>query len=230
MPAAAGSDSDTDEPGLRERSRLNFLDAYYRGTPLGAELLAWMARLAATPDPPGLDPERKRVHDDLRREYRETVADLANYDRMRSSGNAGEFAAAALGQIGGGMLSPDSWIGIGGKGISAARRIVRGGLEQGATNAATDPLVQALNIEAGVQDKQDPVRTMAAVVSGAALGAGVKSANEALGQIGTRWGLSPKNKYDTAIYDWQRRTLEDFARDHPEARAGLHRELGAEQA
>lgn len=218
MPAEPAAEAEAAEPGFRERMRLNFLDAYYRGTLAGAGRLAWMAHLAATPDSPEIDPARKRVHDDLRREYREIVADLANYDRMRSFGNSREFAATALGQVGGGMLSPESWIGLGAKGTSAARRIVRGGVEQGAMNAVTDPVVQELNIAAGVQDKQDPVRTTAAALSGAAFGSGAKSVNEALGQIGTRRGLSPKNKFDAPIYDWQRRTLENFAYDHPEAR------------
>ena len=106
---AAGSDADM--PGFRERTRLNLLDLYYRGTLLGAARLASLAHLAATPDGPGIRPEIKRVRDDLRREYRQITDDLARYDGMPSLDSAGGFGAAVLGQLGGGMLSPESWLG-----------------------------------------------------------------------------------------------------------------------
>jgi hypothetical protein len=82
-----------------------------RGTLLGAARLALLAHLAATPDEPGIRPEVKRVNGNLREEYRQITADLTRYDRMRAFGRASEFRAAALGQLGGGMLSPESWLG-----------------------------------------------------------------------------------------------------------------------
>jgi hypothetical protein len=60
--------------------------------------------LAATPDDPGINPDLKRVRDDLREEHRQITADLARYDRMRRFENRFELGAAALGQLGGGLL------------------------------------------------------------------------------------------------------------------------------
>ena len=93
--------------------RLNFLDGYYRGTLAGASRLAYLAHLAATPDDPGIDPDLKRVRDGLREEHRQITADLARYDRMRRFENPAEFGAAALGQIGGGLPTPESLVGVG---------------------------------------------------------------------------------------------------------------------
>jgi hypothetical protein len=201
--AQSAPEEETDEPSLRERMRLNLSDAYYRGTLLGASRLAGLAHLAATPDEPGLDPDRKRVHDDLRREYQQIVADLAHYDRMRSSGSIGELGASALGQFGGGLLSPEGWIGAGAKGAEAAGRIVRGVLQQGALSGAIDPLLQALNISAGVQERYDPARNVSSAVGGAVTGGALRGAHEAIGQIGTRWRLPPETRFDTSAHDWQ---------------------------
>jgi hypothetical protein len=103
---------------MRERARLNGLDSYYRGTLLGAARPTLLAHLAATPDEPGIRPEVKRVNGNLREEYRQITADLTRYDHMRAFSDASEFGAAALGQLGGGMLSPESWLGAGAKGAT----------------------------------------------------------------------------------------------------------------
>lgn len=140
---ALGIGLDAGEPGFRERARLNFLDSYSRGTLLGAGYLASLAHRAVKPDEPGISPEIKRVNDSLQQDYRQIIADLARYDRMRPFGNAGEFAAAALGQLGGGMLSPESWLGPGAKGATWLWRALKAGLQQGTINAATDPIIRA---------------------------------------------------------------------------------------
>jgi hypothetical protein len=136
--------------------------------------------LATTPDPPGTSPEIRRVNDNLRQEYRQIIADLARYDRMRSFRGASEFGAAALGQFGGGMLSPESWVGLGAKGATWLWRAAKAGLQQGAVNAATDPFVQGLNIKAGAQDQYDPWRTAIAGSTGFVAGATAKLLAEAL--------------------------------------------------
>src|SRR5574341_555643 len=80
------AEPDAQEPGLRERMRLNFLDGFYRGSGVGAARLALMANLVATEDAPDIPPGIKRVNDELRQEYHEIIADLARYDLMRSFG------------------------------------------------------------------------------------------------------------------------------------------------
>jgi hypothetical protein len=100
---------------------------------------------------------------------------------MRTFENPAEFAAAAVGQLGGGLPTPESLVGIGAKGGTWLARLLKAGLQQGAVTAATDPAVQALNIRAGVQDEYDPRRTAAAGATGFVTGAGIKSAAEALG-------------------------------------------------
>ena len=106
-------EADEGEPGLIERVRLNGMDSFYRGTLMGAGNLALMQYYASTPDEAGIDPATKRWRDQLRKEYPRVVADLARYDRMRRFENPAEFGAAALGQIGGGLPTPESLVGVG---------------------------------------------------------------------------------------------------------------------
>ncbi len=171
--ALADEAAAADDPGLRERARLNFLNSYYRGTLFGAGRLAGLAQLAATPDEEGISPDLKRVRDDLRQEYRQITADLARYDRMRSFGSAGELGAAA-----------------------------KAALQQGAITGTADPIVQALNIRAGVQEQYDPARTGLAVGAGALLGAGGRLGSESLSQQ-----LSSKESVLSNLYRWTERTL-----------------------
>jgi hypothetical protein len=206
-PPEHATEADTGLPGFRDRVRLNFHDSYYRGTLLGAARLAALAHLAATPDDPGISPEIKRVRDELRGEYRQIMEDLARYDRMNSSGGAGDLAATTLGQLGGGMLSPESWLGLGAKGATSLGRIAKAGLQQGAINAAVDPAVQGLDITAGAQDEYDPGRTLDAAAFGALFGGGAKLGAEALGHVGTRWWLSPAEQIEWMRYNQGRRTL-----------------------
>jgi len=214
--ASASPEPESDTPSFRERTRLNFQDSYYRGTLLGAAHLASLAHLAATPDDPGISPETKRVNDSLRQEYRQILADLARYDRMRSSANAGDFGATALGQLGGSVLSPESWIGLGAKGANSLSRIVKAGLQQGAVNAVTDPAVQGLNIGAGAQDAYDPARARDAAIFGALFGSGSKLGTEAIGHIGTRWWLSPAEEFEWKRHNQGTRVLRDLDPINPE--------------
>ena len=180
-PPARNPEADEGEPGLIERVRLNGMDSFYRGTLMGAGRLALMQYYASTPDEPGIDPQTKRGRDQLRKEYPGVVADLARYDRMRRFENPAEFGAAALGQIGGGLPTPESVVGVGAKGVTWLARAIRAGLQQGAVNAATDPVVQGLNMRAGVRDEYDPWRTAAAGATGFVTGAAIKSAADVLG-------------------------------------------------
>jgi hypothetical protein len=168
-----------------------------------------LAHLAATPDDPGIRPEVQRVNDGLREEYRQITADLARYDHMRAFGNAGEFGAAALGQLGGGMLSPESWLGAGAKGATWLARVGRSALRQGAISGATDLGVQGLNINAGVRDQWEPQRTGAAFGLGAALGGGVQSIAEAANHVANLSRLSP-SEAQRVIADFRSKYLKDL--------------------
>jgi hypothetical protein len=192
-PPIPDPEADAGEPGLVERIRLNGVDSFYRGTLLGAGRLALMQHYASTPDEPQIDPQTRRWRDQLRKDYPQVIADLARYDRMRGFGNASELGAAALGQLGGGLPTPESLVGVGAKGASLLWRLLKAGLQQGAFSAAVDPIVQELNVKAGVQDEYDPVRTMAAGGLGIAMGAAAKSATEALSRSSARRSATTTN-------------------------------------
>jgi hypothetical protein len=179
-PPARDPSADMREPGLTERIRLNGVDSFYRGTLMGAGNLALMQHYASTRDEPGIDPQTKRWRDQLRKEYPGVLADLARYDRMRRFESPIEFGAAALGQLGGGLPTPESALGVGAKGIGWLWRAAKAGLKQGAVSAATDPIVQGLNIKAGVQEAYDPWRTAITGGVGALFGSGVQSGTEAI--------------------------------------------------
>ncbi len=179
-PPARNAEADASDPGLVERTRLNGVDSFYRGTLMGAGRLALMQHYASTPDEPGIDPQTKRWRDQLRKEHPGVVANLARYDRMRRFENPLEFGAAAVGQLGGGLPTPESAISVGAKGIGWLARAAKAGLKQGAVNAATDPIVQGLNIKAGAQEKYNPWRTAISGGVGALLGSGVQAGMEAV--------------------------------------------------
>jgi Large polyvalent protein-associated domain 3 len=183
-PPAPEAAAEAGEPGLIERTRLNGVDSFYRGTLMGAGRLALMQHYASTPDEPGIDPQTKRWRDQLRKDYPQVLADLARYNRMRTFENPAELAAAAIGQLGGGLPTPESLVGVGAKGATWLARLLKAGLQQGAVTAATDPAVQALNIRAGVQDEYDPWRIAIASGLGFVTGATAKSAAEVLGRTG----------------------------------------------
>jgi hypothetical protein len=180
-----------DEIDLSERRRLNFLDAYYRGGLAGAGRLALLARLEEMPDD-GISPATKRVRDELRKEYRQIVADLERYERMPWFQSPSEFGAAALGRLGGGMLSPESLASLGtlSSGVQGGKALWNAGkaaLKNGILFGGTDPVVQGLNIKAGVQDEYSPLRTFVIAGLGALFGGGAQLGTEALGKLAARW-------------------------------------------
>ena len=168
---------------LMERQRLNRQEAFYRGSIAGSARLALMANLATTPDDPGTDPARKKANDGLRDEYRRVVSDLGAYDLMKPWGTTLEAATALSGQLEGSLVSPESWLGWGAKGATFAIRTAKAALQQGAIQAATDPIVQGLDIAGKVQDKFDPVRTALAAGLGSLIGAGGHAVGEGLGKV-----------------------------------------------
>jgi hypothetical protein len=60
---------------------------------------------------------------------------------------------------------------------------VKAGLQQGAVNAATDPIIQGLNIGARAQDQFDPLRTATAGGTALVTGATGKALAEAFSPV-----------------------------------------------
>lgn len=90
--------------------------------------------------------------------------------------NPADFAAFLSGQIVGGGVSPENWIGGGaGRGLPLARRLATGAAEQAIVAAAADVGLQTSDMGAGVQDGYSATQTAGA----AALGAGISTAIDA---------------------------------------------------
>ncbi len=176
-------DPKDDGVAVAERGRLNRQEAYYRGSLAGAARLETMSHLATTPDPPEMPPERKKVNDDLRKEFVAIKADLAAYDLMKPWETTLEATVSFGNQLLGTMVSPESWLGWGAKGTTALMRTAKAGLQQGAIQAATDPVVQALNLASGVQEEFDWTRMGSAAVLGAVIGGGMHGASEGLARV-----------------------------------------------
>ncbi len=158
-------------PELLERARLNVQNSRYRGTGFGALRLAALAHLYGTPDGPDDTPEMKKAKADARDEYVSAVADLAAYDAMPDWENWKQFGTAVGGTIGGALTSPESFIGWTAQGATWLTRTARAALQQGTIQAAIDPLIQALNIQGGVQKDYDYLRTIESFAIGATIGA-----------------------------------------------------------
>jgi hypothetical protein len=74
------------------------------------------------------------------------------------------------GQILGSLFTPESAVGLAGKGVTWGARFVSGALRQAPVSGLVDPFVQAQSISGGLQEKYDPWRTAAAVGVGSVIG------------------------------------------------------------
>lgn len=189
-----------DGPELLERSRLNMVNSYYKGTVAGALGLSAMAKVYSEPDPEGTTPEMKQARQGIRDQYDSIVADLIAYDVMPTWSGLPQLGAAVLGGIAGSIPSPESFAGWAAKGATWAARTMRSGLQQGIITGATDPIVQALNINAEVQHEPDPMQTVGAFAFGAVLGAGFHAAGEGVGHLIGQRALR-KQLFDLSWFD-----------------------------
>ena len=100
--------------------------------------------------------------------------DKALYDTMSWSDSPLEFGAAALGQVGGSLTSPESFIntlpGLGRLAGTATGRIASFGLSQGIVNTGQDALQQAVELSAGLRKSYDIAQTGLAFGLGTTLG------------------------------------------------------------
>lgn len=110
--------------------------------------------------------------------------DLARYEAMPEASGVLENTAAFLGQLVGSILTPESLIntipGAGRLASSVATSktavgILEAAISQGVVNVATDPLVQALNMQGGIREKYDPLQTLIAAPMGMVVGGGMAS-------------------------------------------------------
>ncbi|MGN6063845.1 LPD38 domain-containing protein [Brevundimonas diminuta] len=107
------------------------------------------------------------------RERRQLYESKAEADPIS---NPADFAAFLSGQIVGGGVSPENWIGGGaGRGLPLARRLATGAAEQALVAGAVDVSLQLGDMGAGVQDEYSGLQTAGA----AALGAGLSTAIDA---------------------------------------------------
>ena len=89
-----------------------------------------------------------------------------------------DYLVALAGQIAGSIPSPESLIGVPAKGLTALSRMVSAGAVAGAVNTATDPVVQALNMRAGLSDRYDVWQTVLSAPLGFATGTTLQGIGE----------------------------------------------------
>lgn len=171
------ADPDAGEAGLVERGRLNAVHSFYRGTLNGSTKLAGLAHTFQLPDEGG-SAEKRQWLKERRDEYSHIVSDLARYDAVRPWDTPEEGAAALVGQVAGGLPSPESLLGWGAKGGSFLVRTAKAALQQGAITAAIDPLVQMFSIQGGVQKNYSLSQSGWAFGTGAIIGGGLHVGGE----------------------------------------------------
>lgn len=193
---------DEEEYDTLERARLHLVNSYYRGTTAGA---SWLRNASILADPETwknapkneptspysvlldvtnparwnhLIPSQKDISD----QYAAVIGDLAKYERMRPAQSWAEYGAAIGGGIAGGVPTPESLLSAPFRFIGATpvARIAEGALQGGIVNVATDPLVQHLNIGAGVQKDYDWFQTALQLPLGMVVGGGLVGAGQVL--------------------------------------------------
>lgn len=216
---------DEEEYDTLERARLHLVNSYYRGTTAGA---SWLRNASILADPETwknaqkneptspysvlldvtnparwnrLLPTQKNISD----QYAAVIEDLAKYERMKPADSWKDFAAAIGGGIAGSVPSLESLLRLPIPliGQTPVARIAEGALQGGVMNVATDPLVQELNIGAGVQKDFDWYQTALAGPLGAVIGGGLVGAGQVLSKT-----LAKETWKGMALEDPQARTLD----------------------
>lgn len=209
-----------------ERTRLNMVNSYYKGTVAGALELKMLANTYMKEDGPELDEPHRKVNESFREQYENIVTDLIRYDMMPEWSGLPQLGAAVGGTVLGSLPSPESFLGWASKGATWTARTMMAALQQGLISGATDPIIQHLNIEAGAQKDFDPTGPYKAFAFGAALGGGFHAAGEGAGHfLGQRelrrqlldlsdvdpsvnsaqaalWRFDPKNGYSERVPDF----------------------------
>jgi ADP-ribose pyrophosphatase YjhB (NUDIX family) len=179
LPSVRQRQAEESGDSLAERFRLNQVNSFYRGTIGGAGRLAVMADTLAKPEDK-LTEQDKVFRKQFSDEYPQIVADLDRYDKMRPWGTTLEGATALGGTLFGGVGSPESWLGAPARGTTWLIRTAKAAIQQAAISGASDPVVQWLNMHAGVQDDFDWQRWGMSLATGAILGSGMHAGGELL--------------------------------------------------
>jgi hypothetical protein len=179
-------------PTLAERFTANRDDAFNSGTLMGAGV-NFAARKAAD----GVDPamavlERERQIDEA--EQRRNIIGAGGIHRWQDWKEPRRILEAGTdvaGALVGSLLTPENLVSAPAKLFGWAGKPVLGAAARGAlggavTNAATDPAVQALNIEGGTQERYDPKQTALSAVIGAVAGGALGGAEAGAKRLGER--------------------------------------------
>lgn len=183
-----------------ERMRLNAVESRYRGTVFGAARLSALAHIYQSPDPPDISPERKKVNDEAREEYVRIMSDLAAFDMMPGWNGLPQLGSAVLGTVGGSLTSPESFLGWASSGATAGIRTLRAALQQGAISGASDPVIQAFNLQADAQEHWEWWKTPIAAAGGFALGGAFHGVGEGVSLLFNQRALR-KEFYDMGSLD-----------------------------
>lgn len=167
-----------DGPADLERAKLNMVNSYYRGTAAGALALKLWSTIYQQEDGPDMDQGMKEARQRIRDQYEETVMDLMRYDMMPSWSGLPQLSAAVGGTLAGALPSPESFLGWAAQGATWTARTMKAAIQQGLISAATDPIVQHLNMDAGVQKDFSYAQTGGAALLGAGIGGGAHAIGE----------------------------------------------------
>lgn len=196
-----------DGPENLERMRLYAVNMRYRGNAMGAIDLRAMAQIYQEQDPPGIDAVEKKKRQNARAQYEDVVADLIAYDLMPTWSGLPQLAGAVVGTVGGALTSPEAALGWASTGASMVARTAKAGLQQGLISASLDPVVQWLNIDAGVEKDYEWEKTAGAFAFGAGLGAVFHGAGEGiasyLGQRELRKNLIEMSRIDNDLINME---------------------------
>lgn len=123
------------------------------------------------------------------RARRERYEALARVDPIR---NVGDFAAFLAGQVVGGGVSPESWVGgAASRGLPLAQRLATTAGKQALIAGGTDVALQAADIGSGVQDEYSLMQTAGAGLLGGVLGVAGEEAARPLSNMVRRAFTDP---------------------------------------
>lgn len=120
--------------------------------------------------------------------YDLVVEDLANYERMKPAETWTETAAAIGGALAGAVPTPENLLSLpirfvkplAAKVGPVAANIIEGGAQAAVVNVAIDPVVQTMNMEAGVQKNYDWMQTALQAPLGFVIGGGLVGVGQVL--------------------------------------------------
>lgn len=159
------------ESGQVEWDRANLAEEYanFYGGWLWSKEYAEKIKKESSETKARLAPQMQAWAEQRRRDEEEYANSPSWYDEPTFGGKVKGFGEALLGQVEGGILSPESWIGAG-RGASLLSSILKNAGVNAGVNAAVDVSYQGQNMALGAQDEYDPMSTLVATGVGTAIG------------------------------------------------------------